>query len=311
MKWRLGVPDFVSSSYFPAIAADRLGCFAKEGLDVELKVVFPVPACFEALRDGELELVATSAHGPLWAFPRWRGSKLLCALGQGLYWFLVMRPDLNIARGDLNALRDVHIAAAPGVDIALLMLLEDAGIDTVERQITIGLPPAGIPAGRSFGVAAADALERGEIDGFWANGMGAELAISSGIAECILDVRRGLGPEQAFHYTAPALATRNDLLEHHEGECQAAVRAIVNAQTLLKADPNLASEVARPIFPAREASLITRLIERDSPFYDPRISRDLVIGMNRFAMRAGLLDPPQVSYDDIVALETREFWTTQ
>ena len=308
MKWRLGVPDFVSSSYFPAIAAVQLGCFAEEGLDVELQVVFPVPACFEALRAGELEFVATSAHGPLWAFPRWRGSKLLCALSQGLYWFLVMRPDLPIAPGDVTALRNVRIAAAPGVDVALIMLLEEAGVDLDERQISIGLPAKDLPKGESFGVAAARALAEGQIDGFWANGMGAALATSSGIARCIIDVRREQGPKSAFYYTAPALTTRLDILQDHKRECEAAVRAIVRAQNLLKADPKIAEEVAKPIFPDREASLIVQLIERDLPFYSPQLSEDFIDGMNRFAMRAGLLDSPKVSYEDIVAIEMREFW---
>ena len=37
MRLVLAIPDLISSSYFPAIAAVDLGCFADEGLDVELQ----------------------------------------------------------------------------------------------------------------------------------------------------------------------------------------------------------------------------------------------------------------------------------
>ena len=49
----------------------------------------------------------------------------------------------------------------------------------------------------------ARALAEGKVDGFWANGMGAELAVRSGAGKIVLDVRRGDGPEVCFDYTLP------------------------------------------------------------------------------------------------------------
>ena len=40
---KLAVPDMISNSYFPAIAAIELGCFAQEGLDVSLRCRPPAP----------------------------------------------------------------------------------------------------------------------------------------------------------------------------------------------------------------------------------------------------------------------------
>ena len=105
MPLKIALPDLVSNSYFPAIAAVELGFFKQEGLDAEIELIFPVPASFEALRDGAADFVAGSAHAPLWAFPRWEGSKVLCALSQGMYWFLVVRHDLPIEKGDVNGLK--------------------------------------------------------------------------------------------------------------------------------------------------------------------------------------------------------------
>src|SRR6201996_2101381 len=99
---KLAVPDLVSNSYFPAVAAVALGFFEKEGLDVSLELIFPVDEAYRAMRDGRVDFVAGSAHSALAAFPNWRGVKLLCAQAQGMYWFLVMRTDLDPHRGDIE-----------------------------------------------------------------------------------------------------------------------------------------------------------------------------------------------------------------
>ena len=51
---KLAVPDMISNSYFPAIAAIELGFFKQEGLDVELELIFPVDKSYVALREGTL-----------------------------------------------------------------------------------------------------------------------------------------------------------------------------------------------------------------------------------------------------------------
>ena len=61
------IPDLVSNSYFPAIAAVEMGFFKEEGLDAELELIYPVGKCYEALRDGKARLrrrlVAFGADG--------------------------------------------------------------------------------------------------------------------------------------------------------------------------------------------------------------------------------------------------------
>src|SRR5512132_3506296 len=102
---KLAVPDMISNSYFPAIAAIELGCFKQEGLDVCLELIYPVDKSYAALRDGTVDFVGGSAHSALSAFPSWRGAKLLCAQAQGMYWFLVMHKDLGGKRGDLSVVK--------------------------------------------------------------------------------------------------------------------------------------------------------------------------------------------------------------
>src|ERR1700736_1662256 len=127
------------------------------------------------------------------------------------------------------------------------------------------------------------------MDGFWANAMGAENAVRCGVGKVILDVRRGLGPAAAFHYTMPVLATSARVIARDPQMIAAGVRAVVNVQRALKADVSLATKVGRAIFPPAEAELIAAVVERDLPFYDPTISQAAVTGLNRFAQAIGLL----------------------
>ncbi|HWP24845.1 MAG TPA: ABC transporter substrate-binding protein [Xanthobacteraceae bacterium] len=305
---KIVIPDLVSNSYFPAIAAVELGFFKAEGLDVTLELVFPVNRCYEWLRDGRADFVGGSAHSVLAAFPEWRGAKLLAALAQGMYWFLVMRADLRAQRGDVAVVKGRKIGAAPWVDYGLKQLLKDAGIDEQRDRVEIAPVPGSTGAGVSFGVNAAKALEDGKIDGFWANGMGAEVAVRRGVGTVVLDVRRGDGPKSAFGYTFPALVTTAAFVERASAQAAAAVRALVKAQAALKADVKLATGVGRKWFPAFEASLIADVVARDLPFYDASIPRETFESCSRFTCAMGLAKQP-ASYESAVATQFARFWS--
>ena len=306
---RLAIPDLISNSYFPALAAAELGCFATEGLDVTAELIFPVDRCYEALRDGEIDFVGGAAHGALAAFTEWRGVRLLGALSQGMYWFLVMRADLGIARGDLAALKGRRIGAAPWVEMGLRALLTAAGLDPRREEIRIAPVPGATGSTVNFGLTAAEALASGKIDGFWANGMAAEIAVTSGTGNIVLDVRRGDGPAGCFDYTMPVLATTERMVREQPDVAAAALRALVSAQHVLKGDVARATEVGGKRFPPREAGLIAGIVERDLPFYDAAISERSVEAINRFAISMSILDE-DVSYRDVVATELTYLWRT-
>jgi ABC-type nitrate/sulfonate/bicarbonate transport system substrate-binding protein len=305
---RIAVPDLISNSYFPIIAAVELGFFKDEGLDAEkVELFFPVPKLMEALRDGMFDVVAGAAHAALTAFPGWKGARLLAALAQRMYWLLVLRADLKAKRGDLGAVKGLRIGAAPGVDLGLKRLLIEAGIDLERDRVQIGPIPGATGSGVSFGISAAKALEEGKLDGFWANAMGAEIAVRRGIGTVVLDVRRGDGPRGALDYTFPALVTTERKIAKEPEVVAGAIRALLKAQKALKDDPALATEVGRKVFPPTEAEIIRELIERDLPYYDPVISEEVVTKLNRFAQDVGLLSKP-VSYDQVVATRFRDLW---
>jgi ABC-type nitrate/sulfonate/bicarbonate transport system substrate-binding protein len=297
----------ISNSYFPAIAAIELGLFKREGLDVELELIYPVDKSYAALREGAVDFVGGSAHSALSAFPRWQGAKLLCAQGQGMYWFLVMHRDLGGKRGDVEVVKGRRIGAAPWVDFGLRRLLIEAGIDLERDKVTIAPVPGAQGAGINFGVTAARALEERKIDGFWANGMGTEVAVRRGAGTVVLDVRRGDGPKPCFNYTMASIATTDQLIKRSPDAAAAAVRAIVSTHAELKTDPARATEIGRKLFPPSEAELIAELIRRDLPYYDASISPTFVTGMNQFSRDVGILTG-DVAYEDIVATQFAPLW---
>ena len=304
---KLAIPDLISNSYFPAVAAVELGFFKQEGLDVSLELMFPVDKAYRALRDGEVDFVGGSAHSALAAFPQWRGAKLLCAQAQGMYWFLVMHSELGIRRGDIEAVKGRSIGAAPWVDMGLRRLLIEAGIDLERDHVKIAPVPGAVGTRINFGLTAAKALEERKIDGFWANGMGAEAAVHRGVGTIVLDVRRGDGPTPCFNYTLASIATTDTLIERFPEAAEAAIRAIVKTQDVLKRDVGRAGEVGRKLFPPSEAALIIDIITRDLPYYDPTISEAFTASMNAFARDVGILRD-DVDYEQIVACRFRHLW---
>lgn len=300
---RIGVPDLVSPSYFPAIAAVELGLLADEGVDATVELVFPVTDAAVALRDGSLDVLAGAAHAPLYAFPRWDGARLVAAISRNTYWFLVVAAERGVGRGELTKLRDLRIGAAPGVDEGLRQLLVRSGVDLDERELHIG-PVPGVAAGTvSFGVAAAEALADGRVDAFWANGMGAAVAVADGTGTVVVDARRdgGIGAGLTF----AGVSTTQALIDRDPATVGAVVRALRRAQVLLAEDPGRATEVGRRLFPAREAELIAELVRRDAPWYDTAITPEAVAGLNDFGRLAGLLPDPadEPAYDHVVATD--------
>jgi ABC-type nitrate/sulfonate/bicarbonate transport system substrate-binding protein len=303
-RLKIAVPDLISNSYFPAIAAVELGMFKAQGFDASIELIFPVNKAYEALRDGTIDCVAGSAHSALAAFPEWQGVKLVCAQGQGMYWFLVMRSDIKCTRGDVSAVKGRRIGAAPWVDLGLKQLLVAAGIDERRDNVTIApVPNTGSPSS-NFGLMAAKALEQGLIDGFWANGMGTEVAVRSGAGQIVLDIRRGDGPAECFDYTMASLAVTDAFWTQRPHDAAGIANGMKETHAALKNNPALAEAVGRKVFPEREAALIRTLVERDLSYYSTDISSQFVNGMNGFARKRGILSG-NPDYKTIVAFPSR------
>jgi ABC-type nitrate/sulfonate/bicarbonate transport system substrate-binding protein len=290
------------------LAADELGFFKAEGLDARIELVAMLGAT-KALRSGAADaMIAGSVHDVLTEFPDWQGVKIAVALSQGTPWLLTVRADLAAKRGDIQVLRGLRLTAAEGPDLALKQMLQAAGIDP-DRDLAIIELPGAKSRDVSFGVFAARALEAGEIDGFWANAMGAETAVSRRVGKILIDVRRGDDPDEVRFFTFAAMATTDDFINREPEAVAAAVRAIVSAQKALRAEPALARKVGERKFPPAAAALIANVVARDVEFYNPAISPENIAKMNRFAQAIGHLSRP-VSYDQVVAVRCRDLWKT-
>lgn len=305
MKLRIAVSDMVSPSFFPLIAAVELGHCSAEGIDAEIKLIFPVERACRALATGEVDYIGAAAHTPLYVFPGWRDCRLLAAISEGMSWFLVVDRRIAGQPGDFDALRGLRIGAAPGPADALRSILTSGGIDP-EGDLTIGPVPTAENADTSFGVTAARALERGEINGFWANGMAAEMAIENGTGRIVVDARRHV-PRGTTDSTFPTLVTTAERDQRAPDEVAGMVRAVVTAQTALRQDPSLATAAARH-FPDFERGLISKLVARDTPYYNPVIRPEQFRAVNTFATKLGLLNDEPQPFDEVVSATARKEW---
>jgi ABC-type nitrate/sulfonate/bicarbonate transport system substrate-binding protein len=307
VKLRIAAVDLISNTCFPALAAEVLGFFDAEGLDASIELV-PMLGATKALRAGTVDaMIAGSVHDVLTEFPDWRGVKIVVALSKGTPWLLVVRADLAARRGELDALRGLRLTASQGPDLALKQMLLAGGL-VPGRDLEIVELPGAEARDVSFGVYAARALEAGEVDGFWANAMGAETAVNSGAGKILIDVRRGDDWYGVRHFTFAGMAVTDAFIEREPDAVGAAVRAIVKTQDALRRDPGLAEEVGRRKFPANAAALITDVVSRDVVFYDPYIYREDIAGINQFAQSIGHLSGP-VAYEQVAAVRYRELWT--
>ena len=193
------------------------------------------------------------------------------------------------------------------MDMGLRRLLIAAGIDLARDGVRIAPVPGSAGAGVNFGLTAAKALENGAIDGFWANGMGAEVAVRRGIGTVVLDVRRGDGPPECFNYTMASIATTDRLIYDSPDIAAAAIRAIVQAHAALKRNIDYATQIGQKLFPPYEAEVIGDLIRRDLPYYDAAISEDTVSGINQFTRDLGITKR-EVRYEDVVASRFANLW---
>jgi NitT/TauT family transport system substrate-binding protein len=306
---RLAVADLDSPSYFVATAAAELAFFQQEGVDIELEHAFGAEDGPERLRDGTLHFFAGPAYAATRAFPGWKGAKLLCALSQYAYWFMAVRADLDVKRGDVGALKGLRISSSTAFpEAALRYLLAEAGIDLKRDNVRIVPTPATTTDSHLRGRAGIDAIAQGMADAFWGNGMRVALAEALGVAKLHLDLRRGDGPPGARWYNFAALTATEWLIEERPQIAAGAVRAIVRAQRALAANPSLATDIGNRLFPPDEAALIAGLIARDAPFYDATISPEAVDGLNKFAKANGLIAEP-VPYDRLVAAQFRHLWS--
>jgi len=307
--FRLSIADLDSPSYFVATAAAELGFFKAEGIDIDLERAFGAKDGPERLRDGSLDFFAGPAYAATRAFPAWQGAKLLCALSQYSYWFLAVRADLDVKRGDVDALKGLRISSSLAFpNMGLRYMLAEAGIDLELDNVRIVAAPPAKDDDRWRGRSGVDALLQGIADAYWGNGMRLAIGERLGVAKLHLDLRRGDGPPGARWYNFAALTTTERLVNEQPHIAAGAVRAIVKTQQALKANPALATEIGNRLFPPDEASLIAGLIARDAPFYEAKISPEAVDGLNKFGMANGLLSEP-VPYDRLVASQFRQLWS--
>ena len=183
--YRLVVADLDSPSYFVATAAVELGFFREEGIDAEVERAYGALNGPERLRNGEVHFLGGPAYMATRAFPGWNGAKLLCALAQYSYWFLAVRADLDIKRGDLDALKGLRISSSTAFpEVGLRHLLKQSGIDLERDKVSIVPMPSTKDEHFKYRVGV-DAFAQNIADAYWGNGMRLAIGKNSASPRCI------------------------------------------------------------------------------------------------------------------------------
>ncbi|MBK1795500.1 ABC transporter substrate-binding protein [Devosia sp. WQ 349] len=302
--FKMMVADVDSPSYIVATAAVKLGFFAAEGVEVEFIPVYGAKDGIEQLKAGKIHFFGGPAFAATRAFPQWRGAKLLCALAQNSYWFMGIRKDIPIARGDVLALKGVRIACSFAFPkTALQHMLSEAGLALGDVEIVESLKNGS----EWHSLDGIRAIEENYADAFWGNGMRLALAEKAGLARMHIDTRRGDGPSGTKHYNFAALTVSDRLIERSPEVAAAAVRAIKATQKALQRDPSLVRHFADEMFPKAQAELMPELIDRDKSFYQAEIGVEALSGLNRFALANGLLDRA-LEPEEVIATQFMDTW---
>ena len=180
---KLAVPDMISNSYFPAIAAIELGFFKREGprrlarADLSGRQM-PMRRCATARSiSSAARRIRRSRRSRNGRAPSSCARRRRACTGS---WSCTR--DLGAqARRSRRGERPQHRRRALGrYGLAPAADRRRASTSSATASRSRRCPGA-VGAGVNFGVTAAKALEDRKIDGFWANGMGAEVAVRRGI----------------------------------------------------------------------------------------------------------------------------------
>ena len=234
---KLAVPDMISNSYFPAIAAVELGFFKAGRARCRARADLSGRQVLQgaARRRGRFRrrLGAFGAGG----VPRMAGREAAVRAGAG--HVLVPGHALRLrrqARRHLGRQGPAHRRRAVGRDGAHASA--DRGRHRSrarQRQDRAGAGRCAVPgAVVNFGVTAAKALEDAQDRRLLGERHGRGGRGARGVGTVVLDVRRGDGPKPCFNYTMASIATTDALIARSPEAAAGAVRAIVKTQAALK-----------------------------------------------------------------------------
>src|SRR6476469_2517011 len=136
--YRMMVADYDPPSCFVATAAVKLGILTRAGVDVAFMAEYGAKHGRERRRDGHIHFFGGPAFAATRAFPAWQGVKLVAALAQHSYWFMGVRKEIDIRRGDIKALKGLRISSSFAFPkTALRHMLIQAGMDVDHDEVRI------------------------------------------------------------------------------------------------------------------------------------------------------------------------------
>jgi len=288
--------------YVPIYAAQKLGYFAEEGLDVEV-VVFQKggAAALTAVLSRDADAYVGFPAIAIRARTKGQAVRAFAAVQTQFGSTVVIQGDAARKAGisaaspivdRARALRGLTIGVAgPGstTDLLVRFLAKDAGLNP-DRDLTI------TPIGGAPNMLAA--FSQGTIGGFSLSPPTITTAEKQG-GFVLVDLAKGeYEPLAGFLFTA--MITRDDWLSSHRDTAEKLVRGLWRGEQLLKSDPDKAREAVRTFFSRTDPAIFDAAWAASLPSYPatPRIEPSAV-EKNITFMNAVEAEPVRIAADQI------------
>lgn len=289
----------------PIYVADESGAFAEQGIEVEFVLVGGGAEIVAALLSDSVNFALKSLDSV--ATLQEQGqmtSSVVGSMSQSTQ-SLVMSTELEdeLTPGDLSGLKGKKLGITQpgsGTDRGLRALLIAGGLD----------PEVDVALVSTRGVSESlPALASGSIDGFFMPEPAPATAIQQGIGYRFVDLRES-GPPEIRVLAMTGVLAKDDYIEANTDVVERFVRAVVQAESALAADPALAiPAVHEHISAEMDADLIAAIMETDYPFYIPELSEESVQTLLQSLEDSDAIpDASAITYEDMVATQFQDIW---
>jgi NitT/TauT family transport system substrate-binding protein len=278
-----------SLDYAPAFAAERLGLFKKQNLDVKLIVFRGGAAAQEAMGAGAVDIIAYFAPAVALAASKGVKEKMVGTVSAGhVGWNTIVKADSPIKSIQDLAGKKVGISAkATTSDMAALFIAEKAGVKFQEIPLGAALVPG---------------LRSGQVDAIVFSALITLREIDAGQARSIIDLTTEMPLTLANVYVAS-----QEMIDKRPQELRAALAAIYEALAYMRQNRDWTlgylKEFAKSDNERLNEQLYNHVIKELSP--DGRIDKTWIA--NGLALAARAWDMPDLVKADPEALYSNDF----
>ncbi|MBI3965805.1 MAG: ABC transporter substrate-binding protein [Chloroflexi bacterium] len=288
--------------WVPLFAAKELGYFERESINAEIVIFRGGSEITQAMLGKSLDVSATTLDRALILAEKGQLIKNLVSVVNRVTQSIIVRSDVNVAPGDLKALKDKTLgitSPGSGTDLYLRYLLKGVGLDPDKDAKIIAV---------GSGQTAISALQNKAVDGVNGNDpMVALLVDVQKSAKMVLDIaKEGPGPFKNMPFVG--LQVTDEWLKANPETAKRIIRAQHRANEDLRNDPEKALSVAKKYFENLDDNLGRLVLKKHAPLWRSPILPEEMKVANQVYKELGQITK-DIPYEDItVGPELRELW---